>query len=112
MCKIGDIYMASLGIDEEGCLQSGTRPVIVVSNDKANDFSPVINIIPITSRLSKKRLPTHVYLTRCGLDRPSIALAEQIRSINKSKLIHKIGSIKNTTYEEQIKNAILIQLSI
>jgi len=112
MCKIGDIYMASLGTNEEGCLQSGTRPVIIVSNDMANDFSPVITVIPVTSRLNKKRLPTHVYLNRCGLDRPSVALAEQIRSINKSKLIHKIGSIKNTTYEEQLKNAIVVQLSI
>lgn len=109
MCQIGDIYMASL--NAEGNLQSGTRPVLIVSNDKANEFSPVITIVPITSKLGKKKLPTHVFMTSCGLERPSIALAEQITSINKSKLIKKVGSIKQTIYEKQIKNAIEIQLS-
>ncbi len=112
MCKIGDIYMATLDTDSEGSLQSGMRPVLIVSNDKANEFSPVITIIPITSRLGKKRLPTHVYMTSCGLARPSIALAEQITSINKSRLTKKVGSIKQTIYEEQIKNAIEVQLSM
>ena len=109
MCQIGDIYMASL--NAEGDLQSGIRPVLIVSNDKANEFSPVITIVPITSKLGKKKLPTHVFMTSRGLERPSIALAEQITSINKSKLIKKIGSIKQTIYEKQIKNAIEIQLS-
>lgn len=112
MCKIGDIYMATLNTDSEGSLQSGVRPVLIVSNDKANEFSPVITIIPMTSKLGKKRLPTHVYMNRCGLERPSIALVEQITSINKSSLTKKLGSIKQTMYEEQIKNAIEIQLAM
>ena len=112
MCKIGDIYLATLDTDTEGSLQSGTRPVLIVSNDKANEFSPVITIIPITSKQGKKKLPTHVYMTSCGLERPSIALAEQITSINKSRLTKKVGSIKQTIYEEKIKDAIGVQLSI
>ena len=112
MCKIGDIYMATLDVDSEGSLQSGIRHVLIVSNDKANEFSPVITVIPFTSRLGKRRLPTHVYMINCGLDRPSIALAEQITSINKSRLTKKVGSIKDTVYEEQIKNAIEVQLNI
>lgn len=112
MCRIGDIYTAELDADIEGSLQSGIRPVLIISNNKANEFSPVVTIIPITSRLGKKKLPTHVYMTQCGLSRPSIALAEQITSINKSKLIKKVGSIKKTIYEQQIKNAIGVQLNL
>lgn len=112
MYRIGDIYMATLDTDSEGSLQSGIRPVLIVSNDKANEFSPVITIIPITSKLGKKRLPTHVYMKSCGLDRPSMALAEQITSINKTRLTRKVGSIKETIYEQRIKNAIGIQLSM
>lgn len=86
--------------------------MLIVSNDKANEFSPVITIIPITSKLGKKKLPTHVYMKSCGLTKPSIALAEQITSINKSRLTKKVGSIKQTIYEKQIKNAIEVQLSM
>ena len=112
MCRIGDIYMASLKQDDDGSLQSGIRPVLIVSNDKANEYSPVITIIPITSKLGKKALPTHVYMTSCGLTKPSIALAEQITSINKDRLTRRVGSIKKTIYEKQIKNALEIQLSM
>lgn len=106
----GDIYLADLG-EEEGSLQAGKRPVIIVSNDVANEFSPVINIIPMTSK-RKKALPTHVYIQDCGLSKPSLALAEQITSINKSHIIKKMGSIQQTIYEEQIATAIKIQLSM
>lgn len=112
MYSKGDIYIAILSTDSEGSLQSGVRPVVIVSNDKANEFSPVITIIPITSKQEKKKLPTHVYMKSCGLTKPSIALAEQITSINKSRLTKKVGSIKETVYEEQLKNAIKIQLNM
>lgn len=106
----GDIYMADLG-EDEGSLQSGKRPVIVVSNNAANKFSPVITIIPMTTK-RKKKLPTHVYIQDCGLPIPSLALAEQITSINKSHFIQKLGSIQQTVYEEQIATAIKVQLSM
>lgn len=76
MCRNGDIYMTQLDEKAEGSLQSGIRPAIIISNDMANEFSPVITIIPVTSRMGKKKLPTHVYMRDCGLSRPSIAIAE------------------------------------
>lgn len=106
----GDIYMANLG-EDEGSLQAGLRPVIIVSNDLANEHSPVITVIPMTTK-KKKRLPTHVYIQDCGLPRPSLALAEQITSINKSKMITKMGSIQQTVYEKQVTSAIKVQLSM
>lgn len=106
----GDIYMADLG-EDEGSLQAGIRPVIIVSNDAANEHSPVITVIPMTTK-NKKRLPTHVYVQNCGLSKPSLALAEQITSINKSQITKRMGSIQQTIYEEQVYAAIKIQLNM
>lgn len=104
--------MARLDEETEGSLQAGIRPVLIVSNDKANEHSSVITVIPITSRLEKKKLPTHVYVQNCGLKKTSVILGEQILSINQSRLSHKIGSIKETVYEERVKRAIRIQLNL
>lgn len=106
----GEIYMADLG-EDEGSLQAGIRPVIIVSNDAANEHSPVITVIPMTTK-SKKSLPTHVYVQNCGLSKPSLALAEQITSINKSQITKKMGSIQQTIYEDQVATAIRVQLSM
>lgn len=112
MCRNGDIYMTQLDEQPKGHIQAGMRPVIVISNDMANKYSSVITIIPVTSRIKKKKLPTHVYMKDCGLTRPSIALAEQIMSINKSRLRRRMGSIKRTEYEKKLKKAIEIQLKL
>ena len=51
-CKRGDIYMARLSADEDGgSLQEGMRPILIISNDKANEHSPVITIVPLMSKL-------------------------------------------------------------
>lgn len=84
--KNGDIYMADLPDDRGGSLQSGSRPVVIISNDLANAYSPVITILPMTSKTEKKKLPTHVVIKDCGLKKCSIVLAEQIMSINKNQL--------------------------
>lgn len=112
MCRYGDIYMARLDEDVEGSLQSGMRPVIVVSNNKANEFSPVISIIPMSSKIKKRNLPTHVFIPNCGLAKPSLVLAEQVTALNQSRLERKIGSIEKTEYESKIKRALAIQLNM
>ncbi len=104
--------MAELGNEYEGSIQGGERPVLIVSNNKANEHSPVITIIPISSKMTKRNLPTHVKVEKCGLTKPSIILAEQITSINKTRLLSKIGSICQTEYEKRVKSAIEIQLAI
>lgn len=111
-CKRGDIFWAELKGEIGSSMQAGKRPVLVISNDKANEHSPVITIIPITSKLGKANLPTHVLIEECGLSKPSIALAEQITSINKERLGRKIGSIQHTVYVGLVQKAIGIQLSL
>lgn len=89
--KRGDIFWAELD-KRSGSIQSGTRPVIVFQNEVGNKFSPTVIVVPLTSKQSKKKLPTHVTIPKkCGVPCDSIALTEQITTINKSQLGDKIG---------------------
>lgn len=106
-----DIYIASLN-DQGGSIQKGTRPVVIVSNDKNNAFSPNVTIVPLTSKLDKRYLPVHVIIKGHGLSTPSLFLGEQIMLISKEQLIKKVGSLCGTAYEEYINQAIKIQLGL
>lgn len=113
MISRGDIFMARLSADEDGgSIQEGRRPILIISNDLANKHSPVVTIVPITSKLRKKQLPTHVLIEGCGTVKKSIVLAGQIMSLNKSRLGKRMGSIKETVYESQVDKAIKIQLNV
>lgn len=103
----GNIYYGELkGL--EGSVQSGIRPLLVVSNDIGNMHSKVVIVVPITSR-KKKPLPTHVHL---GMDKPSTALCEQIQTVSKSSISG--APIYSLTEDElkQIDNALDISLGI
>ncbi len=74
--------LCGLGRDTESNLQCGIRPALVVSNNRANENSPVITVIPLTARTYKRtHFPTHVLIPKTsgtGLARNSMALAEQV----------------------------------
>ena len=114
MCKRGDIYYADFGVKSGSGEQGGIRPAVVVSNNKANANSPVITVVPLTTKIWKKPyLPTHVqipYSVTTGLHRKSMALAEQVETIDKKKLTEKIGEISDTLLMDQITIALQIQI--
>lgn len=112
MCSMGEIYYAALPIIKNSQVQQGVRPVLVVSNNKANQYSPIITVIPLTSCLTKHYLPTHVTLIGYGLEKPSVLLAEQILSLDKKNLLSKIGVVEDFGTMTKIKRAMSIQLSI
>ena len=97
----GDLYYAELD-PIVGSEQAGTRPVLVVSNDGGNQYSPVIVIVPITSRrMGRKRLSTHVEVRMPELlKNDSTALTEQIRTIDKLRLKEYIGSLPDCLMRE------------
>lgn len=106
--KRSELWYVNLGEGTENSIQSGRRPCIIVSNDACNKFSPIINIIPLTSK-SKGNLPTHVKISKeSGLERDSVALAEQIISIDKSQLIRKICDLSSDIMDK-VDMAIMIQ---
>ena len=101
MISKGDIYYAILD-PIIGSEQNGTRPVIIIQNDIGNKYSPTVLVAPITSKVKfKPHFPTHVVIKASGhIKHNSIALLEQIRVLDKSRLISYIDSLT----KEQIKN--------
>ena len=78
-------------------VQGGTRPAVVVSNNKGNKFSPVLIVVPLTSRLDKKYMPTHHTIEPSvinGLSKTSIALAEQIITVGKDMVRNIVGTLE------------------
>ena len=51
MCKRGDIYFVDFGQNIDTCKQSGIRPAVIVSNNRANKHYPVITVVPLTSKI-------------------------------------------------------------
>ena len=95
-----------------GSIQSGMRPVVIVSNNAANQYSPVVTAVPLTSNLHKTVLPTHVLLRESGLKSPSLALCEQILSVDKSCLVRRIGSVESSFSRLALRHALLVQLTL
>nr|WP_330387235.1 type II toxin-antitoxin system PemK/MazF family toxin [Butyrivibrio sp. INlla16] len=111
--KRGDIYLADLG-EGIGSEQHGVRPVLVVQNNIGNKYSPTVTVLPITTKIHKSRgLPTHVMIDHMGgLDEKSSIMAEQISTIDKTKLFTYIGTIPEDAMKKDINEAIRIQLGL
>ena len=98
MVKRGDIYFADLS-PVVGSEQGGMRPVLIVQNDMGNRHSPTVIAAAITSRTGKAKLPTHIDLAghSAGLNRDSVILLEQIRTLDKSRLRERMGRVDERT---------------
>ena len=92
--KRGEIWWADLS-PTIGTEQSGLRPVLVVQTDRANPHSPHTIIVPFTTKIQRKILPSHVFIpaTESSLPEDSVILCEQIRVIDKQRLIRKTGNL-------------------
>lgn len=92
--KRGDLYLADLSF-AVGSEQTGVRPVLIIQNNKGNKYSPTTIIVCLSSKIhSKAKIPTHYLLPELnGLKYPSMVLCEQIKVIDKDRLIKKIGKI-------------------
>ena len=99
--KRGEIWLADLS-PARGTEQAGTRPVVVVQSDRANPYSPHTIIVPFTTKIRLKLLPSHVlvHAGEGGLTQDSVALCEQIRVADVGRLIRLIGSVPKTRMDE------------
>lgn len=93
-------------------VQYGVRPAIVISNDAANENSPAITVIPLTSNRKKGQLPTHVFVSNPGLTCSSIALCEQIHTLDKSRMLKKLGQITNPFTIRAVEYGLAVQLGL
>lgn len=106
--KRGDIFYIA-DSDSIGHEQKKSRPGIIVSNDECNLYSPVVEVVYLTTSDAGFYLPTHVQID--SAPRPSTAKCEHIHSVDKSKLIQFIG--KCTKQEiRNLNHALMISIGI
>jgi len=108
----GEIYVAVLD-PVVGREIAKTRPVIVVSNDKNNQFSGTVTVLPITSRNLRRIYPFEVFLSKGSgnLPKDSKAKADQIRTLDKARLVKEIGKLDQKEIEK-IEKAMKIHLGL
>ena len=87
------------------------RPVLVVQNDVGNKYSPTVIAAAVTSKLTKAKLPTHIEIAGkpFGLQRDSVILLEQIRTLDKRRLKERIGALHHSTMR-RVDGALLISI--
>ena len=105
----GEIYNADLD-PVIGSEQGGKRPIVVLQNNVGNKYSPTVIVAAITSKV-KKQMPTHVVLTSDCLIGGSIALLEQLRTIDKLRLGEYIGKLGKEDMR-RVEEALLISLGV
>lgn len=94
----GDIFYADLR-PVFGSEQGGVRPVLVIQNDIGNKYSPTVIVAAVSSKFEKE-LPTHVALNNEKLEKKSIALLEQIRTIDKKRLKEYVCTLSGEQMKE------------
>ena len=110
--KKGDIFFADLS-PVIGSEQGGVRPVIVIQNDIGNKYSPTVIVAAITSQINKAKLPTHVEIRagEHGLNKDSVILLEQLRTVDKRRLRERIGRMEGDAMKK-VNDALVISLGI
>ena len=109
--KRGELYYADLS-PVVGSEQGGVRPVLVVQNDTGNKYSPTVIAAAVTSKINKAKLPTHIELPQAyGLQKDSVILLEQIRTIDKVRLQQKVACLDAVTMS-RINQAMEISMGI
>ena len=108
----GDIYYADLS-PVIGSEQGGMRPVLIVQNDIGNKHSPTVIAAAITSRLDKAKLPTHIEIdaSAYGIERDSVILLEQLRTIDKRRLKDKVCHLDQAMLDK-VNHALEISLEL
>ncbi|XLL45491.1 type II toxin-antitoxin system PemK/MazF family toxin [Staphylococcus aureus] len=110
MIRRGDVYLADLS-PVQGSEQGGVRPVVIIQNDTGNKYSPTVTAI--TGRINKAKIPTHVEIEKkkYKLDKDSVILLEQIRTLDKKRLKEKLTYLSDDKMKE-VDNALMISLGL
>ena len=111
--KWGDVVFVDFTDNSRDSEQSGIRPAIIIQNDKGNEHSPTTIVASITSQ-EKRYLPTHVVVKpyQSGLNKVSTILMEQVRTIDKSRILSKVGHIETDWLKEKIKKSLTISFGV
>lgn len=112
MVKRGDIYYADLS-PVVGSEQGGMRPVLIIQNNIGNHYSPTVIVAAITTKIQKGKMPTHVEIasTKEGLEKDSVVLLEQIRTIDKLRLKDKVTQV-DASIMELVDEALAVSVGL
>jgi len=102
-----DVYLADLN-PTKGREQRGKRPVLIISNNYEN-LLDIVTIIPITSLKEKRKIYPNELLLQNELEKPSILLCQQIRTISKERLTKKLTSINSYITQKKIIDTLCIR---
>jgi len=110
--KRGSIILVNLE-PVKGSEQGGVRPCLIIQNDKGNKYSPLTIIAPMTSKEFTKEFPTNVFVSKedSGLDKDSTILLNQIKTIDKRRIIKELGSLDLFSMSK-VDSALKISLSL
>lgn len=110
--KRGDIFYADLR-PVVGSEQGGIRPVLILQNDIGNRHSPTVICAAVTSKMKKAKLPTHVELKAAplALEKDSVILLEQVRTIDKARLRDKVCHLEEEVLDK-VERALKISLDL
>jgi len=111
-CRRGTVYYADLS-PVIGSEQGGTRPVLVIQNNIGNLHSPTVIVAAITTSFPKARMLTHIELkaSEVGLEKDSVIMLEQIRTIDKKRLRKKVACLNSYTMR-QVDYALRISVGL
>ena len=114
----GDIFFADLGTHSGTSVQSGSRPVLVISNNKGNAHSETVTVMPMTGSFKRTDLPCHTVLKpeqikdrQCSFSKTTI-LAEQITTISKSALKSYVGKVDAADVIGSIEHTLFVHLGL
>jgi mRNA interferase MazF len=112
IAKRGEIWLANLN-PIRGSEQAGTRPVLIFHNDRINRFTSTFLSIPLTTNLQRASLPSCVTISQGegGLTKDSVALCHQLRVLDGTRLLKRLGSISNQTLVA-VESAVLFTTGI
>ncbi|TYA06171.1 type II toxin-antitoxin system PemK/MazF family toxin [Lactobacillus sp. CAB1-7] len=110
--KRGDIFYADLS-PVVGSEQGGMRPVLIVQNNVGNHYSPTVIVAAITAKVQKAKMPTHVNIkaAHTGIEKNSVVLLEQIRTIDKQRLKDRVTHLDDQTMR-RVDNALQISIGL
>ncbi len=114
MIKRGEMYLVNLN-PIVGSEQGGKRPVLIIQNDIGNRHSSTVIAAAVTARITKGHLPTHVEIAKGdengGLLMDSVILLEQIRTLDKERLIRRIGQVPSDIMDA-VDSGLVVSLGI
>lgn len=108
----GDVFLADLS-PVIGSEQGGKRPVLIIQNDVGNHFSTTVIVAAITAKNTKANIPTHIEIKKkqFGFERDSVVLLEQLRTIDKARILEKITQV-DAEFMQTINEGLKVSLGL